>query len=106
MTPAGNKHTVYDDLDEPPLNGNTNYALNPQTSNARFGSWIIGQSNNYFVNQPGTVLSTEGSWPWPAPFAYSYGRIVTVQPSWEDGGVVDPPYPAAKPAPPALQLKY
>jgi hypothetical protein len=95
LTPASATHPVYQNLGAPPSQPghphNVGYRLEPDTSAQRFGLWMVGQKWSYYDNGDLSWAPTDpAAWPWPAPFAWSGGKVITVQPAWVDGGVVDP----------------
>ncbi|HEX5616083.1 MAG TPA: hypothetical protein VFZ83_13095 [Acidimicrobiia bacterium] len=96
ITPGATSHVIFHDLEHPPENppvgprhpGGAEHAIDPARSEDRFGSWIVGhrftESDHGGSHEP----SHAGECPCPIQQWKGTGRVVTVQPRYEDGGVL------------------
>jgi hypothetical protein len=97
LTPGSSHHTVYDDLEKDPMHppaplapspDGAPHVLDPVSCSDRFGSWTVG--HRFWEKRPaGSHEGTHaGQCPCPIPIRVNHGRVMTVQPRYEDGGVL------------------
>jgi len=103
VTPGSDGHTVYHDLEHPPMNVPTPpnappapslrsngapWDIDPVRCRSRFGSWIVGQQHRDTVQTCSYEASKSGNFPCPIKVSVQTGDVMTVQPVFEDGGVL------------------
>jgi len=104
VTPGSTHHHVFDDLEHVPMNVTpplgsppapapsakelgAPWVLDPRHAGSRFGSWIVGHRHHALVDVPSHLPTKPGYCPCPIKFSVQSGRVMAVQPVYEDGGV-------------------
>ena len=88
LTPGSTDHSILRDFSG--LNASPSYEA--FSKKKPVGSWLIAHQKNDHVNSPTYFPTVTQGAEWPLPFGvtYSYGEVVTVEPTWADGGVPSP----------------
>jgi hypothetical protein len=92
LTPPSPYHTTYRDLTNEPR-AQEALVVNGQATtytDDRFGSWLIAQTKNDYVNSVSYYPTGIGLWPSPVTTNYSYDGVVAINPEFDDGGIAQP----------------